>query len=93
MGEPVLLAVAGQTGTRSSTPSGPKRLSRALSRRLKGWAANATRAWSSDGGIRSPQGLGSAPELVEQILVEGHQPALGDIAIGDAEHPHGLPAP
>ncbi len=34
---------------------------------------------------------GSGPELVEQVLVEGHQPALGDPAAGDAEHPDGLP--
>jgi hypothetical protein len=37
--------------------------------------------------------LQSAPEFVEQVLVEGHQPALGDLAVGDAEHPDGLPGP
>jgi hypothetical protein len=36
---------------------------------------------------------GSGPELVEQVLVERHQPALGDLATGDAEHPDGLPGP
>src|SRR5215210_6657700 len=35
----------------------------------------------------------SGPEFVEQVLVEGYQPALGDLAVGDTEHSHGLPGP
>src|SRR5829696_9747399 len=41
----------------------------------------------------SSQGRGSGPELVEQALVERHQPALRDLAAGDEEHPDGLPGP
>jgi hypothetical protein len=61
VGEPVLLAVLGAGGTASSTSSGPKRLRRAPSRRLKGWAASAARAWSSDGGMASSTGAGLGP--------------------------------